>query len=80
MAPTRLLIALLTGLALTVSLRSQTGPRPGIDWPSFRGIRAAGVADGYVTPTTWNASAKARCAMAHASRRAGHVESDCVGR
>jgi outer membrane protein assembly factor BamB len=58
MAPTRVSIALLTALAVTISLRSQTGPRPGVDWPSFRGIRAAGVADGYVTPTTWNASAK----------------------
>lgn len=29
-------------------------PRPGIDWPSFRGIRAIGVADGYPIPTVWN--------------------------
>jgi outer membrane protein assembly factor BamB len=36
------------------SIRSATDPRPGVDWPSFRGIRASGVADGYASPTTWN--------------------------
>ena len=29
-------------------------PRPGIDWPSFRGIKAAGVAEGFPTPAAWN--------------------------
>ena len=29
-------------------------PRPGIDWPSFRGIQAAGVADGRPTAATWS--------------------------
>lgn len=29
-------------------------PRPGADWPSFRGVRAAGVADGFPAPTDWN--------------------------
>jgi outer membrane protein assembly factor BamB len=29
-------------------------PRPGIDWPSFRGIQASGVADGRPTPATWS--------------------------
>ncbi|HYN06473.1 MAG TPA: PQQ-binding-like beta-propeller repeat protein [Vicinamibacterales bacterium] len=38
----------------TVSLRSAVDPKPGVDWPSFRGIRGAGVADGFKTPTTWN--------------------------
>ncbi len=33
-------------------------PRPGVDWPSFRGIRGAGVADGFPTPTTWDVPAK----------------------
>jgi outer membrane protein assembly factor BamB len=28
-------------------------PRPGVDWPAFRGINGAGVAEG-TTPTTWN--------------------------
>jgi outer membrane protein assembly factor BamB len=32
-------------------------PRPGVDWPSFRGIRGAGVAEGFSTPTTWDVPA-----------------------
>ena len=30
-------------------------PRPGVDWPQFRGIAAGGVAEGYSLPVTWNA-------------------------
>jgi outer membrane protein assembly factor BamB len=30
-------------------------PRPGVDWPSFRGLDAAGVSDGYPTPVSFNA-------------------------
>jgi len=29
-------------------------PRPGIDWPQFRGIDAAGVAEGVDTPASWD--------------------------
>src|ERR1700741_4146469 len=29
-------------------------PRPGVDWPGFRGIQARGVSDGVATPTVWN--------------------------
>ena len=31
-----------------------TVPRPGIDWPQFRGIAATGIAEGFSLPTTWN--------------------------
>lgn len=41
-------------LAATVVVRPAADPKPGVDWPSFRGIRGAGVAEGYATPTTWN--------------------------
>ncbi|MDP6579216.1 MAG: PQQ-binding-like beta-propeller repeat protein [Vicinamibacterales bacterium] len=30
-------------------------PRPGVDWPQFRGVHARGVADGFGAPTRWNA-------------------------
>lgn len=33
-----------------------TAPRPGIDWPQFRGISATGVAEGFSLPATWNTS------------------------
>jgi outer membrane protein assembly factor BamB len=49
-------IALISALVL-VTLRT-ADPKPGVDWPSFRGIRGAGVADGFRTPATWNVPAK----------------------
>lgn len=30
-------------------------PKPGVDWPSFRGAKAAGIADGFPLPATWDA-------------------------
>lgn len=45
-------------LALPVGLRSATAPRPGIDWPSFRGINASGVADGFPTLAKWDVPKK----------------------
>jgi outer membrane protein assembly factor BamB len=29
-------------------------PRPGVDWPTFRGISGAGVAEGHPMPMTWH--------------------------
>jgi outer membrane protein assembly factor BamB len=29
-------------------------PKPGIDWPQFRGIRATGVAEGFPLPASWD--------------------------
>jgi outer membrane protein assembly factor BamB len=52
---TRLLTA--TGLAtilLAITVTPAADPRPGVDWPSFRGIRGAGVAEGFETPSAWN--------------------------
>ena len=45
-------------LALTlVVVDGATTARPGVDWPSFRGIGAAGVADGKTTLTAWDMKA-----------------------
>ena len=33
---------------------ASSAPRAGIDWPQFRGIRAAGVADEFPVATEWN--------------------------
>src|SRR5437868_1036478 len=30
-------------------------PRPGVDWPQFRGIAANGIGEGISLPATWNA-------------------------
>jgi outer membrane protein assembly factor BamB len=55
MTQTRFAIALLLCVfGLTITVRSAPDPKPGVDWPSFRGIRAAGVADGFQTLTTWD--------------------------
>ena len=33
---------------------SAAAPRPGRDWPQFRGLSASGIAEGRPTPTTWS--------------------------
>jgi outer membrane protein assembly factor BamB len=51
----RLLCVALPLLTLVLTpVGAATGARPGLDWPSFRGIGAAGVSEGKPTPTTWN--------------------------
>ena len=59
MTMTRVLMgtALCIGLA-GVSVRPSADPKPGVDWPSFRGIRGAGVADGFETPAAWSVPEK----------------------
>lgn len=54
MTPTRLsILFLLSVFSMTATVRS-ADPKPGSDWPSFRGIRASGVAEGFPTLTTWD--------------------------
>jgi outer membrane protein assembly factor BamB len=35
-------------------MRAASAPRPGVDWPQFRGIRATGIADGFAVPAAWS--------------------------
>src|SRR6476620_1872271 len=42
------------GGAAWVSLSAANAPRPGIDWPTYRGIQAAGISEGKPTPTSWS--------------------------
>ena len=48
--------SLLSGVAaaLMIAVLSADTPRPGIDWPSFRGPGARGVAEGAPAPATWD--------------------------
>ena len=39
------------------ALAAADSARPGVDWPSFRGISARGVAEGYPAPLRWNGEA-----------------------
>ena len=50
-----LLAALL--LAQTAATGAST-PRPGIDWPQFRGIRAGGIDERHPAPVTWDVGRK----------------------
>jgi outer membrane protein assembly factor BamB len=43
-------------LAASVLAAAPSPPKPGVDWPQFRGIAASGVAEGFSLPTTWNAA------------------------
>lgn len=46
-------VSLVVVLLTTIATAGQV-PKPGADWPSFRGVRGAGVAEGATTPTTWD--------------------------
>ena len=47
-------------VAFVTAGAAATAPRPGVDWPSFRGIKAAGVADGFPTLAMWDVPKKLR--------------------
>jgi outer membrane protein assembly factor BamB len=49
----RTIAAIAAAACLAVTPSTAEEPRPGIDWPGFRGIRASGVAEGYPTPLRW---------------------------
>jgi outer membrane protein assembly factor BamB len=54
----RILVGAVVGFGLLgATARMSADPRPGVDWPSFRGIRGSGVAEGFQTPTTWDVPA-----------------------
>jgi outer membrane protein assembly factor BamB len=44
----------LTSAALWLTPEAAVAPKPGIDWPQFRGIKAEGVAEGVAMPATWS--------------------------
>ena len=46
--------ALVCLLGAAIPNGTAADPRPGVDWPSFRGHRAGGVAEGFRTPETWD--------------------------
>jgi outer membrane protein assembly factor BamB len=52
------LLALVVAVGVSAAPRVPVDPKPGVDWPSFRGIRGAGVAEGFKTPVTWNVPEK----------------------
>src|SRR2546422_10095093 len=57
MIPSRCVAFFTASCLSAIPLRAAELPRPGVDWPSFRGISARGVAEGYPAPLRWNAEA-----------------------
>ena len=52
-------VVLSIGIVCVAALGVRGAPgaaRPGVDWPQFRGISAAGIAEGFSLPATWNAA------------------------
>ena len=45
-------------LVTQTAMSAASKPRPGVDWPQFRGIRAAGIDDGHPAPLTWDVPRK----------------------
>jgi len=39
---------------MVLDLSAASAPRPGVDWPQFRGIRASGIDDRHPVPSAWN--------------------------
>ncbi|HEX9260800.1 MAG TPA: hypothetical protein VF855_14770, partial [Acidimicrobiales bacterium] len=52
----RLAFAAALAAALEPAHAFPEGARPGVDWPSFRGPVASGVASGFPTPERWDAT------------------------
>jgi outer membrane protein assembly factor BamB len=50
-------VVALTALAASVTAARSALPRPGVDWPGFRGIQAGGVSEGAKTAAEWNVPA-----------------------
>jgi outer membrane protein assembly factor BamB len=50
------LSTILPYIGLSLVAAAATGPRPGVDWPQFRGIRAAGIDERHPAPAAWDVS------------------------
>jgi outer membrane protein assembly factor BamB len=46
------------GLSLQLAVSGAVSPRPGVDWPQFRGTRASGIDDRHPAPSTWSIEKK----------------------
>ena len=52
-----LMVLCLAAVAAGVGTGRVDDPKPGVDWPSFRGINGTGVAEGFASPATWDVPA-----------------------
>ena len=49
---------LAVAVVASFSLSAADPARPGVDWPTYRGIQAAGVSEGRPVPATWSVPEK----------------------
>src|SRR5687767_12018638 len=54
----------LSAVVGTLIVSAANAPKPGRDWPQFRGIAANGIAEGFSLPAEWNVAAKTNIAWA----------------
>ncbi|HSC29659.1 MAG TPA: PQQ-binding-like beta-propeller repeat protein [Vicinamibacterales bacterium] len=54
LARSGMMLGIFLSAATGIEFRAGFAPRPGIDWPQFRGINASGVAEGFPLPATWS--------------------------
>jgi outer membrane protein assembly factor BamB len=47
-------LAASAAIVWSLTLSAASSPRPGVDWPQFRGIRAGGVDEKHAAPTAWS--------------------------
>ena len=57
-----------------------TAPRPGVDWPQFRGIRASGIDDRHPAPSAWDVAKNQLVRVEDADTRPRTRQPRCVGR
>ncbi len=68
-----LVTAVVALAAVVPALSGAAAPRPGIDWPQFRGIRAAGIDDRHPAPATWDVAKNAGVRWRTAVPGLGHA-------
>jgi outer membrane protein assembly factor BamB len=49
-----IVVAVLAASIAIAAAPAPAAPKPGVDWPQFRGIDANGIAEGFSLPATWN--------------------------
>jgi outer membrane protein assembly factor BamB len=59
-------------IALPVVTRTARAPKPGVDWPQFRGIRASGISEGFPLPAAWDVAKGSRIAWKTTIPGMGH--------
>ena len=66
-------------LAYGLALVAASAPRPGKDWPQFRGISAHGIAEGFSLPLDWDMASGKNVALDDGDPRSRTLEPGGLG-